>query len=162
MIQTHVRRPSEFIVVALLAGFSGLLFWDTMTAPADVMQRGPIGPQTMPLVVGSLLLLCAAVLTFDLLRGGEGRPEEGEAGERSDWKTCGIITVAVLLTAAVMDSAGWVLAGGLMFYLCVYAFGSRHYIRDFFVSAAMAVGSFYLFFSGLGIPLPAGLLQGVL
>jgi putative tricarboxylic transport membrane protein len=158
----HVKRKSEFVVVALLAAFSGLLFWDTITAPADVMQRGPVGPQTMPFAVASLLLLCAAVLTFDLLRGRQGKPEEGEAGERSDWKTCGIIAAAVLLTATVMESIGWVIAGGLMFYLCVYAFGSRHYIRDFFVSAGLAVGSFYLFFSGLGIPLPAGLLQGVL
>ncbi|MHC8609848.1 tripartite tricarboxylate transporter TctB family protein (plasmid) [Paenarthrobacter ureafaciens] len=162
MNRIHVKRRSEFIVVALLAGFAGLLFWDTINAPADVMQRGPVGPQTMPFVVASLLLLCAVILAVDLLRGGQGKPEEGEAGERSDWKTCGIIAAAVLLTAAVMESVGWVVAGGVMFYLCVYAFGSRHYIRDFVVSAGMAVGSFYLFFSGLGIPLPAGLLQGVL
>lgn len=161
-MMARVKQPSEFIVVALLAGFAGLLFWDTLTAPTDLMQRGPIGPRTAPLLVGSLLLLCGVILAVELLRGGQGKPEEGEAGEESDWVTWVSIVGAVLLTAAVIESAGWVLAGGLMFYLCVYALGSRHHIRDLAISAGLALGSFYLFYSGLGIPLPAGVLEGVL
>lgn len=162
MSWARVKQPSEFLVVALLAGFSGLIVWDTLTARADLMQRGPVGPRTMPLLVAGLLLLCAVILAAQILRGGVGQPEDGVPGERSDWRTWGTIVATVLLTAAIIEIAGWVLAGGLMFYLCVYALGSRHYIRDLAISALLAVGSFYLFFSGLGIALPAGVLEGLL
>lgn len=158
----RVTRPSEFVVVALLAGFAALIFWDTLTASEDIMQRGPVGPQIVPFLVASLLLLCAVFLAVDLIRGGQGEPEEGTAGEGSNWRTLGLIVVAILLTAGVIDLLGWVLAGGLMFYLCLYALGSRTYIRDLLISAVMAVGSFYLFYSGLRIYLPAGILEGIL
>ncbi|MBK1787822.1 tripartite tricarboxylate transporter TctB family protein [Prauserella cavernicola] len=150
---------SDLSVVLLLVAFGGLLVWDTLTAPADDMRRGPVGPQTMPLLVAGVLLLCAAVLTVEALRGR--RPRESDV-DATDWRTWTAVIGAILLCAVVIDVAGWVLAGGLMFYLCVYAFGSRHYVRDLVVAAVLALGSFYLFYSGLGIELPAGILQGVL
>ena len=116
----------------------------------------------MPLLVAGLLTVCAVVLVVDLFRGGQGVPEEGEPGEASDWRTLAIIVGAIVLTSLTIDIAGWVVAGTLMYYLCTLALGSRHYVRDLFVAAVLAVGSFYLFYSGLGIALPAGVLQGVL
>lgn len=162
MSRIQIRRPSEFVVVAILISLSTLLLWDTLAGPADVMQRGPVGPRVMPLLVGSLLLACALVLVVDLIRGGAGEPEDGVAGDRSDWRTWGTVVGAIVLTAATVEIAGWVLSGGAMFYLCLHAFGSRHHLRDLLVSAGMALGSFYLFYSGLGIALPAGPLEGIL
>ena len=40
--------------------------------------------------------------------------------------------------------------------------GSRHYVRNIVIGAVLSVGSFYAFYSGLGIPLPAGILDGIL
>ncbi len=40
----------------------------------DITQRGPVGPKTVPVVVGVGLLLVAALLAVDVLRGGRGRP----------------------------------------------------------------------------------------
>lgn len=162
MTRVRVQNPAEFTVVVLLVGIGGLLAWDTVTAPADSMQRGPVGPRTMPLLVAGLLLLCAIVLAAEIVRKA-GRPgSDGDTETASNFKTWTAVVGSILLTAVVVDFAGWVLAGGLMFYLCVYAFGSRHYIRDLVVAAGLAVGSFYLFYSGLGIALPVGVLKGVL
>jgi putative tricarboxylic transport membrane protein len=40
--------------------------------------------------------------------------------------------------------------------------GSRYYVRNIAIGAVLALGSFYAFYSGLGIPLPAGVLDGIL
>ena len=37
-----------------------------------------------------------------------------------------------------------------------------NYIRNVVIGAVLAVASFYAFYSGLGIPLPAGILDGIL
>lgn len=162
MTFARVQRPSEFLVVGVLVGLAGLLLWDTLTAPAQSMERGPLGPTVFPIMVGCMLLACALGIAVDLLRGGQGQPEEGSADDRSDWITWAVILGAVLLTAVAIEPLGWVLAGGAMFYLCVYAFGSRKHVRDLVVSALMALGSFYFFYSVLGINLPAGVLEGIL
>jgi putative tricarboxylic transport membrane protein len=162
MTFARVRRPSEFLVVGILAGLAGLLLWDTLTAPAQSMERGPLGPTVFPIVVGCMLLVCALGIAVDLLRGGHGQPEEGTVDDRSDWVTWAVILGAVILVAVAIEPLGWVLAGGALFYLCVYAFGSRKPFRDLGISALMALGSFYFFYSVLGIDLPAGVLQGIL
>jgi putative tricarboxylic transport membrane protein len=40
--------------------------------------------------------------------------------------------------------------------------GSRHFIRDLVIAAALGLGTFYGFAIGLGVGLPAGILQGIL
>ncbi len=42
------------------------------------------------------------------------------------------------------------------------ALGSRHYVRDALIAVALSVLTFYGFYLGLGIYLPAGILEGVL
>jgi putative tricarboxylic transport membrane protein len=49
-----------------------------------------------------------------------------------------------------------------MFFASVWALGSRRYIRDALISVALSLSTFYGFYLGLGIKLPAGLLEGVL
>ncbi|MGW0158873.1 tripartite tricarboxylate transporter TctB family protein [Mycobacterium sp. NPDC003323] len=162
MILARVRRPSEFIIVGVLAVLAALLIWDTLTAPAQTMARGPLGPSAFPILVGCMLLVCAAGIAVDLLRGGVGEPEEGTVDERSDWVTWAVVLGAVLLAAVAIEPLGWVPAGGAVFFLCVYAFGGRRHIQNLIVSAVMALTSFYFFFSVLGINLPAGILEGIL
>ena len=63
---------------------------------------------------------------------------------------------------ALIDRAGWVVSGTVLFWGSVYALGSRHYVRDGLVAVLLSVATFYGFYVGLGIALPAGILQGVL
>ena len=50
----------------------------------------------------------------------------------------------------------------LLFAGAATILGSRHYLRNVVIGVVLAVGSFYAFYSGLGIPLPAGILDGIL
>ena len=57
---------------------------------------------------------------------------------------------------------GWAITGALLFAGCATVLGSKHYVRNIVIGAVLSVGSFYAFYSGLGIPLPAGILDGIL
>ena len=57
---------------------------------------------------------------------------------------------------------GWVISGAMLFWGCAWALGSRHLVRDALISVALSLVTFYGFYLGLGIALPAGLLEGVL
>ena len=124
----------------------------------------PLGPKPVPVFVGSLLILLAVLLAVAVARGSQA---EAEAGEDIDLSRVDIKTVLLLLGVFVanivlLDFLGWVISGALLFYGSAIALGSRHFIRDLFISAAMSLGTFYGFAIGLGVGLPAGILQGIL
>jgi putative tricarboxylic transport membrane protein len=62
----------------------------------------------------------------------------------------------------LVNFLGWAIMGALLFAGAATILGSRHYIRNLFFGAVISVASFYAFYSGLGIPLPAGILDGIL
>lgn len=158
------RSWSEFVVVAVLAVLGTWAIVDSLGID-DSASRGVISARTVPIVVGLLLIAMAVLLAVDVLRGGHGEQEGGEDVDLAggaDLKTVGLLVVAFAFNAAFIDSLGWPLTGAIMFFLSTLALGGRHLIRTAIISIIMSVGSWYLFYLGLGIHLPAGLLQGVL
>lgn len=158
----RLERPSELVVVALLLGVAAVLVQDTLGGAGPAVPHGPVTTATMPLIAAAVLGLCGVGIAVDLLRGGQGVPDEGLPGERSNWRGVLSVVAAVALCAAALETLGWVIAGALLFYLCLYAFGSRRPVKDLAISVVLAVASFYVFYVGLDIPLPPGLLAGVL
>ena len=158
------RNYPELIVVLLLVGLGIVVLADAVRLP-HVAQRGPVGPAAVPVVIGVLLLVCAAFLAVDVLRGGRGEAEGGEDVELdapSDWRTVVLLAGAFLADAALIDRVGWPVSGAVLFWGSTYALGSRQYVRDAFLALALSFLTFYLFGRGLGIDLPAGVLGGVL
>ena len=156
---------SELGVAAFLAALGVLVLVDTAGIQAPYSQSDPVGPKTVPFIVAGLLLVCAVMLAVDVLRGGRGEAEGGEdvdLGHPTDWRTVVPLIAVFVANIALVDTLGWVISGTLLFLGSLVALGSRHYLRDLVISVALAVGSFYGFYLGLGIPLPAGVLEGVL
>jgi putative tricarboxylic transport membrane protein len=116
-------------------------------------------------VVGTLLLVVSVFLAVDVLRGGRGEPEGGEdveLGGGTDWRTVGLLAVAFLANALLIEPLGWPLSGAILFWGSAFALGSRHPVRDAVIALVLGVGSWYLFVLGLGISLPVGILKGIL
>lgn len=152
--------------VALLLGVAGVVvFLDANRLVVPYSQSDPVGPKTVPFIVAGLLIVCAVLLAVNVLRGGKGEAEGGEdieLGHPADWKTVLPLAGAFILNILLIDWAGWVISGTVLFWGCVLALGSRHYIRDGLISIALSLLTFYGFYLGLGIALPAGLLEGIL
>lgn len=156
---------SELGFAALLGAVGGFVLWDAARLHAPYSQADPVGPRTLPFLVGALLVGCALWLAVDVLRGGHGEAEAGEdvdLGHPTEWRTVLPLVLVLVANVALVDRLGWVLAGTLLFWGSVWALGSRHYVRDGLISLALSLASFYGFYLGLGIALPAGVLEGVL
>lgn len=139
--------------------------WDASQLSAPYSQSDPVGPKAVPYLVAALLLGCAVLLAANVLRGGHGEAEGGEdvdLGHPSDWRTVAPLVAVFALNIVLIDRVGWVISGTLLFWGSAWALGSRHYLRDGVVAVVLSLLTFYGFYLGLGIPLPAGLLEGVL
>jgi len=160
-----LRGRSELGVAALLGVVGVVVAVDASRLDAGTAQVGPVGPKVVPMLVAAMLLVCAVLLAVDVLRGGQGELEAGEdvdLDQSSDWRTVLLLVAAFVANIALIDRVGWVISGTVLFWGSVYALGSRHYVRDAVVAVVLSVATFYGFYVGLGIALPAGVLQGVL
>ena len=69
---------AELGVAVLLAVVGVVVLVDAMGLDVPYSQSDPVGPRTVPYLVGALLLSCAVLLAINVLRGGHGEAEEGE------------------------------------------------------------------------------------
>lgn len=155
---------SEYGVSLLLLALGVVAIVDA-TGLVERGARGFMTGRTVPYVVGGLLILCAVLLAVDVARGGRGEQEEGEdvdLSHGSDWKTVGLLAAAFAFNAAFIDSLGWPITGAVLFFGASFALGNRHYVRLAIISILLAFGTWYLFYLGLDVKLPAGLLDGIL
>ncbi len=164
-LPTGLKGRAELGVALLLGAAGVLVFLDASHLSVPYSQSDPVGPKTVPFIVAGLLVVCAVLLAVNVLRGGKGEAEGGEdieLGHPADWKTVLPLAGAFILNILLIDWAGWVISGTVLFWGSVLALGSRHYIRDGLLSVALSLLTFYGFYLGLGIALPAGLLEGIL
>ncbi|MEU0101057.1 tripartite tricarboxylate transporter TctB family protein [Streptomyces sp. NPDC006267] len=160
-----LREHSELGVCVLLFALGVLVLTDAFTMSVDIAQRGPVGPRTVPFVIGGLFLLIAALLAGDVLRGGRGEAEGGEdvdLGEPADWRTVLLLAGVFLGAAVLIGPLGFPIAGALLFWGSAYALGSRHHGRDPLIAAGISLATYFVFDNLLGVPLPGGPLMGVL
>lgn len=150
-----------------LAGFLVLVgvvtLWDTTRL--EVGFADPVGPQAFPYVVGTGSLLLGLVLGVAALAGSRGEVEGGEdvdLDQSTDWQTVGRLVGVLVLTVLTVSWLGWALTGAGLFAGAAWSLGSRTLVRDVLVGLALAVGSWYAFVVGLGVPLAPGVLDGIL
>ncbi|MFI6328232.1 tripartite tricarboxylate transporter TctB family protein [Micromonospora chersina] len=162
------RQPdrAQYGVVAFLVLVGGFVIFDATTRVGSAINTAdPIGPKPVPILLGVLLLVIAVIYAVDVARGGAGEPEAGEDVDLSlpiDWRTVLLLVGAFLVNAVLIDRLGWVISGTILFWGSAYALGNRHYVRNLLIAVALSLITFYTFAIGLGVDLPAGVLQGIL
>ncbi|MFF5072352.1 tripartite tricarboxylate transporter TctB family protein [Micromonospora olivasterospora] len=161
------RHPdrAQYGVCAFLALLGGFVIVEATRIGHAVNAADPIGPKPVPILLGVLLLVVAAIYAVDVFRGGVGEPEAGEDVDLTtpiDWRTVLLLIGAFLVNAVLIDRLGWVISGTILFWGSAYALGNRHYVRNLLIAVALSLVTFYTFAIGLGVNLPAGVLQGIL
>jgi putative tricarboxylic transport membrane protein len=156
---------AQYIVCAVLAVVGAFLILDALTLEAGFAKVDPVGPKFFPIVIGIVLIGLAIVLALAIPRGSKGEAELGEdidPNSPADWRTVGLLVGLFVAVIVLINPLGWAITGTLLFAGAATILGNRHYIRNIVIGAVLSVGSFYAFYSGLGIPLPAGILDGIL
>ncbi|MET9269081.1 tripartite tricarboxylate transporter TctB family protein [Kribbella sp. NPDC003557] len=161
------RRPdrAQYGVCGFLAVVGALVIADAARIQHIANSNDPIGPKPVPIVLGVLLLVVAALYAVDVARGGTGEAEEGEDVDVTspvDWRTVLLLIAAFVVNLVLIEPLGWVISGTVLFWGSAFALGSRHHVRNLVIAVALALITFYAFAIGLGVNLPAGVLQGIL
>jgi putative tricarboxylic transport membrane protein len=167
MSEAATRRPdgAQYGVCGFLAVVGVLVIVDAARLQHIANSNDPIGPKPVPIVLGVLLLVVAVLYAVDVARGGTGEAEEGEDVDVTspvDWRTVLTLIAAFVVNLALIEPLGWVISGTLLFWGSAFALGSRHHVRNLVIAVALSLITFYAFAIGLGVNLPAGVLQGIL
>ncbi|HEU4647356.1 MAG TPA: tripartite tricarboxylate transporter TctB family protein [Burkholderiales bacterium] len=120
-----------------------------------------IGPNFIPAVVAFGLIVAGAFLLYEALSGGwRSLPEPAERTEHAlHWGAFAWISAGLVAHMALMQWAGFVLAGAVLFACVARGFGSPRLLRDAAIGIALALGVFFFFVRVLNVGLPGGWLK---
>ncbi|MGY1833045.1 tripartite tricarboxylate transporter TctB family protein [Geodermatophilus sp. SYSU D01180] len=156
---TGVSR-GELAMVVLLGALGLYLVLDAASI-AVPGSANTIGPRFFPYLVGGVVLATALALGFRVLKGDRGPSDESEDVDPdapTSWSAVGIIAVAFLGHALLINVIGWPLAVTLMFALVAWALGARGIVRPLLAGGVLSVVVWIVFVKGLGVALPGGTL----
>ena len=125
----------------------------------------PVGPRVFPYVIGAGTIVLGVLLVIATLRGDVPQAEGGEDVDLrhpADWTTVLKLVGVLMFTVLTITFLGWAVSGALLFIGSAWSLGSRTLVRDVIVGFVLSVASWYFFHEGLGVILPAGILDGVL
>jgi putative tricarboxylic transport membrane protein len=155
------RRHQTLIGVgALLVG--ALLAAGATAIPSAAGYAG-VGPDFLPWVVASVLMLCGLWLLAQARSGGWTDLEEPSGAARGDWPALAWVAAGVVANAALITTVGFILSCTLCFMLAVRGLrgsegrahgGGRGLVIDFVTGFLIAAPAFWLFTKVLAINLP--------
>ena len=159
---------SELVLALLVAGVGVYLSVGITTMDIPPGASAP-GPTFFPLLIAIASFILAALLAVQTFRNPEPASSHAATADgaepqyrmHSDWKSLGMVLAAFLVFCLLLEPVGWILSAALMFWAIAYALGSRR--RYFDPGLALVFASFIqvAFSAGLGLALPAGILEGM-
>lgn len=133
--------------------FAGLIAYDASTYPAR-QSYAQIGPDIFPYIVATGLFIFGA-LTVVLARRRDF-PER----EAMNWgPVLWIIAALLAQTIALYGGAGFIVASGILFGGAARGFGRKPLWLTILVGIVLSALLYVLFREGLGLSLPAGLIE---
>ena len=152
------RNTGEVVMALLLAALGLYLILDAanIAGPGSSSQ---VGPRFFPYLVGGVVVATGLALALRVWRGDQGPADESEdvdpdAG--TDWRAVGIIAVAFLAHALLINVVGWPLAVTLMFATVAWALGARGIVRPLIAGGIASVVVWIVFVKALNVALPGG------
>jgi putative tricarboxylic transport membrane protein len=118
-----------------------------------------VGPGVIPYLVGGGLILLGLLFAAGATRRQAPAAPPAEA---SDWRPLAVISIGLLAQMLLVERAGFVIAAAVLFGCVAFGFGSRRYLRDGVIAILLAIAVYIGFTRGLNLPLPAGVLNGIL
>jgi putative tricarboxylic transport membrane protein len=153
---------SQTLVGCGAIGVALVMVYGALSIPSEAGYAG-VGPNFMPWVVATALLICGLGLLWEARTGGYRELEEPTGSARGDWVSLAWVSAGVLANAALITTLGFVLSCTLCFALAVRglriaegrsAGGPRQTMIDTLTGTLIAAPVFWLFTKLLAINLP--------
>lgn len=156
------KRVGEYVFGGLVTALGVFTLVDATTITANG-PAGTVGPRVFPYAVGALLVVTGVAAVVATARGRLGHAEDGEDVDpavRTDWATVAKLVAVLVAHLALIDPAGWPVAATVLFFGAAWTLGAVWW-RALAVAVVLALVVQVVFASGLGLSLPAGILEGV-
>jgi putative tricarboxylic transport membrane protein len=126
------------------------------TGNTDTASWTSIG--VYPLLVLTSFAAIALALGVSTAKSGGLTAEAAGAG----WRALLLIGIGIVLDLVLLERAGFVVASTVLFWLTARAFDATHPLRDGLFAVVLSVAVYVLFVRVLQLPLPAGVIAGLL
>jgi len=122
-----------------------------------------VGPNFLPWVVATGLLLCGGFLAWEAHSGGFREMDDLDGAEHGHWPGFAWVSAGILANAALLTTIGFILSCALCFVLAARGFksaegrhdmGARAWITDALIGMAISAPVFWMFTQALAINLP--------
>jgi putative tricarboxylic transport membrane protein len=149
-------RTGQIAVGVIVILFGAGVLWAAADLPVQAGYAG-IGPGALPRIVGAVLLILGAMLTWQAWRRGfDGVDEAAEHELGFDRRSFFWVSAGLIVYGVLVERASFIVASTLLFALTARGFGSRRWLHDGLIGLALAVIVYLLFSVGLKIQLPVG------
>jgi putative tricarboxylic transport membrane protein len=162
MTDRPARHRHQLLVGAAVLLTGALLAFGAIAIRSEAGYAG-VGPNFLPWVVASALVVCGGFLLWEASSGGFRSMEQPSGADRGDWPALAWVAAGVVANAALITTIGFVLACTLCFMLAVRGLrasegkphgGLRQLGWDFVTGFLIAGPAFWLFTKVLAIHLP--------
>ena len=154
----------ETLLALAAVAFGILIVWQT-TLIRLTPAYSKVGPRAIPYIVGAGLVIVGVWLAYEALTGrasvGTTESEDADPALPTDWRTVGLLVLALLAYLLLIERAGFIIASATLFVAAAFAMGSRRLARDIAIGIVMATVLYLVFSRGLGLSLPTGVLKGI-
>lgn len=164
MKRTARAVKAEFAFATLFTLLGLFVIYDAFTLTESGIYS-VVSPKTFAYMIGGFATLVGTALILEVARGRFGQAEgtdESSPFLPPDVKTMSTVLAAIALHIALLEPAGYIAAAAIAFYGVTFAFGSRKFIKDIFISLTFAVIVYVVFSKGLRIFLPEGFFENLL
>src|SRR5215218_5312396 len=155
----------EMLLALASVVFGILIVWQT-TLIRLTPAYSKVGPRVIPYIVGAGLVVVGIWLAYEALTGhasaGTAESEDADPTLPTDWRTVGLLALALLAYLFLIERAGFIIASAALFVMAAFAMGSRRLARDIATGIVMAAILYLVFSRGLGLSLPAGVVKGII
>ena len=146
---------SDRVTGGVLVILGGLAAWSGSRLPAVPGQD--VGPAAFPMLIGSGLVICGALIAFGIGRSFEAPDEEAPAASRFGGLRALIPPALLLFYMLVSEPLGFLPTAAIMVLVAALALGAR--MRLAVPVALLAPALVHLaFYKLLRVPLPGGVL----
>lgn len=153
-------RPQQLVGLSTLV--LGVLFFVGSFQLSSEAGYGGVGPNFLPLLVGSMLSLCGLWLLWEAFSGGFRNMDEPSGAAHGDWSGFAWVTGGILANAFLITTLGFILSCALCFALAAQGFrrsqpsgGSLKLLgKDLVLGMVIAAPVFWMFTQLLAINLP--------
>ena len=157
----HGKLSGELLLALGTVAFG--LFFAVQTSLIEVSPGyARVGPRVFPWVISGGLIALGLWLAFEAWTRRWVSEETAQPAGPFDWPAFVLIGIGLLLHMVLIGSAGFVVASTVLFVCITRAFGERRLARSAAIGLILTIIVFVGFTYGLGLALPAGVLDRIL